>query len=660
MKHQTIKVKVERDHLETLSRSKKPLTAIAELIWNGLDADATLVEISFRKNKLGGITEIIIRDNGHGLPHEDGIPGFQSLGGSLKRDRKSPKGRILHGQHGKGRFRSFSLGDSVIWETYYKYNGKTFGYNIEGGVKNLGTFIVSEPEETNKEIGTTVRISDIQEDAESLAVASKSGELIEDFALYLMQYPMVKIVFDSLKLDPSEVIDRTHEKEFSVSLAEESNKYIGDAFLTIIEWKIETRRKMYICDENGFSLGEFPAGTQARGFNFTVYLKAPKIINEGNKEELELGELNPSIKALFDAAKKEIKDYFRARASEASSELVKEWKKEKIYPYEGEPEDLIERTERQIFDLCAVNFHDYLPNFESFETKNKKVTFGLLKNTIETNPSLLRRLITELLELPKEKQEELSTLLEKTTLEAIITASKTVADRLNFIRSLEILVFDPKSKQELLEREQLHRILANETWLFGEAYNLTNDDESLTEVLKKHLNRLGKDCEVYEPVLRTDGSKGVVDLVLGRTIPMPNPIQHENLVIELKRPKIKIDNQAIQQLQSYANAIAMDERFRNSDTKWTFVTLSNDISKDAEPLTRQRLRPIGLVHDYDISGFQISIWVKTWSQITDECKARLKFFKDRLDYNADRTSAIQYLRQTYSKYLPGCLGEDKS
>ena len=344
---------------------------------------------------------------------------------------------------------------------------------------------------------------------------------------------------------------------------------------------------------------------------------------------------------------------------EEASKLVREWKKQNIYPYVGEPGNLVEQTERQIFDLCALNFCEYLPEFNSSDPKSKKITFLLLKNTIETNPELLGTTIVKLLEIPGEKQAELRTLLEKTTLEAIITASKTVADRLNFIKGLEKLIFDHPTREELLERKQLHRIIANETWIFGEEYNLTNDDESLTSVLKEHRARLGEDMEVYEPVLRIDGTKGIIDLVLGRTIPMSDPIKHENLVVELKSPRYPINTKALSQINSYALAIANDERFRSANTKWNFMAISNDIEDDVKIMAEQANRPIGLVYDYK-PNHNMTVWVKTWSQVINECKGRLKFFQEKLNYKVDGDSAFGYLRKTYAKYLPGCLDEEES
>jgi hypothetical protein len=40
------------------------------------------------------------------------------------------------------------------------------------------------------------------------------------------------------------------------------------------------------------------------------------------------------------------------------------------------------------------------------------------------------------------------------------------------------MINDPSLRQHFLEREHLHELLARNTWIFGEAYNLTASDES--------------------------------------------------------------------------------------------------------------------------------------------------------------------------------------
>ena len=57
-----IDIGVERDHIDSLTKASG-LTAISELIWNSLDADATEIKIEYKTSALGGYEYINIRDN---------------------------------------------------------------------------------------------------------------------------------------------------------------------------------------------------------------------------------------------------------------------------------------------------------------------------------------------------------------------------------------------------------------------------------------------------------------------------------------------------------------------------------------------------------------------------------------------------------------------
>lgn len=54
----------------------------------------------------------------------------------------------------------------------------------------------------------------------------------------------------------------------------------------------------------------------------------------------------------------------------------------------------------------------------------------------------------------------------------------------------------------------------------------------------------------------------------------------------------------------------------------------------------------------------ITIWVKSWSQVIDACKRRLQFFQDKLNYQPDRDSSLAHLRKTYAKYLAELFTSD--
>jgi hypothetical protein len=199
--------------------------------------------------------------------------------------------------------------------------------------------------------------------------------------------------------------------------------------------------------------------------------------------------------ALLEAAKEVLRAHFRERAAEKARSVVEEWKQQKIYPFEGEARSPVEHAERQVFDVVALNVNEFLPDFADSGTKSKQFSLRMLKTAIEQSPQEARRIIQEVLDLPKEKQEELAALLERTTLTAIINASKIVADRLEFLAGLDSLIFNPETKGRVKERKHLHRILAENTWIFGEEFHLSVDDQSLNEVLRKHRQLLGDDRE---------------------------------------------------------------------------------------------------------------------------------------------------------------------
>ena len=78
---QTLTVEVAQDHIDSLSKAKKPILALAELIWNSVDADATQVDVRLNRNSLNGIDAIEVSDNGLGITMVDAQAGFGHLGG---------------------------------------------------------------------------------------------------------------------------------------------------------------------------------------------------------------------------------------------------------------------------------------------------------------------------------------------------------------------------------------------------------------------------------------------------------------------------------------------------------------------------------------------------------------------------------------------------
>jgi hypothetical protein len=303
-----------------------------------------------------------------------------------------------------------------------------------------------------------------------------------------------------------------------------------------------------------------------------------------------------------------------------------------------------------VFDVVALNLADYSNDFEKAPLKQQQFILQLIKAAIETGTSTLPAILEKVIDLPKAKQDELAELLRKTTLTAVINAAKAVTDRLDFLKALQILIFDPRSQKQLLERSQLHRILAQETWLFGEEFNLLNDDEDLTSVLRSHLKVLGRTELPPEPVFDTDGNAGIVDLMLSRRVPTATDHERKHLVVELKRPSQPINEEVLSQVKRYAKAVASDDRFRASGVEWDFLALSNSFTEEAEMDARQTGKPRGLIVEYD-EPTKIRVWAKTWGQIIQEAEGRLTFYKRRLEYQANEPEALKYLKTINAGYL---------
>lgn len=89
---QTLTIEVTQDHIDRLSKAKKPVLGIAELIWNSVDADATVVDVRLNRNSLGSLDRIEVIDNGLGITMADAQEGFGHLGGSWKqRDHQTKR-----------------------------------------------------------------------------------------------------------------------------------------------------------------------------------------------------------------------------------------------------------------------------------------------------------------------------------------------------------------------------------------------------------------------------------------------------------------------------------------------------------------------------------------------------------------------------------------
>lgn len=643
-----ISVEVQPDHIESLTRIRKPILGIEELVWNGLDADASRIEISTITNQLNGIERIRVVDDGSGIHRSTWKDAFGHLGGSPKLNMKAtPSGRRPHGKSGRGRFKAFGLGSTVLWHSCYREDGKCFEFDIQGRLADIRDFSATDPKPAaSTKTGVAVEISEVHKSLPSLSdPAAVAGELARRLALYLRQYPGITIRFNSVAVDPRSLEE--HSANYPLDIPLGAGPPLT-AELTVIEWKCPTERAVYLCDAAGFAHDEQPPGIQAPGYHFTAYLKSDVVAQLADDNAFVLGELHPTIKALLDSAKTQLRNHFRSREATRASDLVKQWQEEKVYPYTQITNNPIEVAERQVFDVCAVKVHEYSPGFDAADRKSKQLTFRLIREALESNPTSLQAILREVLALPAEQQNELAAILEQTKLAAIINAARVVMGRLAFLSGLDPLLFG-QFKRELNEPRQLHRILADEFWLFGEQYAIGVDEESLKNLLKSHVTILGRTALVEDlsDVKDLDGNDRRLDLMLYGSYPQSVQNSYEHLVIELKRPSRVLGKEEIGQIEDYAFTVSKDERFDKERTRWTFVLLGNDLDSFAETKCNVSDRQFGHIH-----AGRVNIFVKRWSAVLAEAKWRYEFFRQKLEYQVTTADGLAYLRAKHAERLP--------
>jgi hypothetical protein len=626
---------------------KTPLVGLCELVWNAFDEDAKVVTIRVETNGLGGVDLIHVDDDGNGMNRQRAQLSFSKVGDSWKMmpGTTSDGGRPVHGKHGRGRYAAYALGSSVNWVSTSKaVDGDELAtIQIAGQHSSLDRYDIDDIQTESDKSGTRVVIGAVTDGA-AVAFDERTAlhqRLLTEFALHLERHNDFRIEFLGTTIEPTAVI--AARTKIDIELPE---GVTGSAQLNIIEWDLQNvERRLYLCNPDGTIVDEMSPGVQAVGAEFTAYLAwegfshDQGLLLEGDNE-------SPAGKVVT-AGRAALKAHLAAAVRRREAETITRWVKEGVYPYKGVPKSQVEKATRDTFNIVAMAASRTVDEAKS--TSSKALALTLLKETFESDPESLLPILTQFARLNSARINELREILERTTLTHLISVGKEIGGRIEFINGLNALLFDRATKRRLLERRQLHRILAHETWIFGEGWSLTGDDDRLNVVLKNYLNKLGADVELAgeEPILREDGSIAIPDLVLGRQLETSEN-QFTHLVVELKRPHHKLNDDDVAQLRSYASAITKDERFDQPNSSWEFWLVGNETTDTVDDLRNQENLPFGVAQN----SKKYRIIVRTWAEIIGDAQHRLKFVQRSLQYESDRDTGLAAMRAKYAEYLP--------
>jgi hypothetical protein len=163
---------------------------------------------------MDSVDEVVVTDDGHGFSAAEAESLFDHVGGSWKRQQPNRRTlnqrRMLHGDKGEGRWRSFSIGDRTVWESVTSSEDGNRLVTVSIAATRLDQFEWRGPDPTERPVGTRVTVSAGSRRPSRLLRDDTADLLCAVFPLYLKAYPDVEVNVQDL-LDPDVVVPPVHE-----------------------------------------------------------------------------------------------------------------------------------------------------------------------------------------------------------------------------------------------------------------------------------------------------------------------------------------------------------------------------------------------------------------------------------------------------------------
>lgn len=635
-----IQVVVDNEHIKKLTTSKNAFEPITELIWNSLDADSTEIKITIAKSQgLKSVESIDLVDNGHSMSIGDVENYFGKFGDNHKEKLKlSPSGRFFHGKKGYGRYKVLSICSKAIW-TFAQAGQKGFTVKMSKG--NPKTLDIDELSSSEIKCGTSVSLIDINDKfcntlSDDAKVISK---IASQFCVYLNSYKDVKISLNDVEVDIADYIISSYEDDFEYQI----NGIDENFHVYVIETKTKSDNDLYICNENGAILQ--PRTISYRPpFNFVCYILGNYFVKLSEATLLDT-DLSVDLTEIVNNGVEFMKQLSRKRKAQTAKQLVDKLKDQKVYPY-SEVSDPILQTEKDVFDIVVTEIDNNSSILRNMNIEAKRITLGLVKEVLSHNPSELFSLLREVFKLEESDLSKFIGLVEDISLSRVINMAATINDRFKTLEAFRLFIGDTDLKAKVKERAQLHKLLVENLWILGDHYLYGTDDQSLKNLLIKHLSILGRESNDIDFGAIT-GLETIPDIFIYQQYPDNNrPSRYKNLIIEIKRPSNKAGTTELNQIKSYAKAVINEPLYDKTKTYWEFILLATECKQDIHDEINQKDRDKGIAIETD----QYRVKVLLWSELLQNCQGRLDFLKKSLHRSYNKEEVISYLKKSYSYF----------
>jgi Histidine kinase-, DNA gyrase B-, and HSP90-like ATPase len=557
----------------------EPWQPFFELTWNGFDAGANLVALTFRENQLQGTDAVTILDNGVGIDHRKLKETFGKFNESAKLEDATQ-----HGANGRGRLAFHRICNLATWHTRSTsgdarividaskikvYDGKALpSGNQCAELRKVpsGTFV-----ELQK---FTVNLPSSVELCEKFSV---------EFGWFLAMHPG-----KSLSLNGTVI---------AVPKNENTRKQIaigGHAFdVQVIRWNERPSSEKsftYLLNSRGLLVyKQLSTLNNKPGFFTSICVtsewantfSAEQDIFHPNAHTLNSSEWKRLSRELNELTDSIYENFLRKQAEREIERYVEDG----YFPsYAGLPPD--ERAWR-LNNAKELVREIYVADPTVFNTANKKqrkIIIRLLDRLAVSNENdSLFEVLNSVLELDDKSVAKLAQQLKQTTLENIVATIEVLQRRQTGASQLRTLMND--HYREVLETPDLQKIIENNTWLFGPGYEtLGAEEDTFTKIAKRLRDTIPQvdkvDSTDLDDPADIDGANRQTDLFLARRIPTVESDGQKIfrcVIIEIKRPSLSLNKKHLRQLDDYADIIKRHPEFSSTKMRFELILVGRQI-----------------------------------------------------------------------------------
>lgn len=563
--------------------------AIAEYIWNGFDAGAQIINLHYLADDLGNLTEFSIIDNGCGINRKSLESTFGAFLYSQKA-RTFQRTSEIKGRKGKGRFSFHTFATMATWITRYRDDdGLLKQYKINISADDMSNYDVSEEiiiPDANASTGTIVTFKNLTNLYKvHLTEASFTEYIAQKFAWFLClnKFRGYAILLNGIEFDYEYLIG--DKDEFSLQIED------SQFDVTYVRWNQNIGDKYYFYmlkgdfAENCKVLTSFNNNTI--GFHHSIYVTSvyfdnflfekepnPRLDNVKNQ-------LDPIYKKLMKELRNRLISYERFFVKEiGAKDLLSKFTKNGSMPiFKNNKYDLERQKDLQ---EAIKNIYIIQPKiFKGLNIEQEKTLVGFLNLLLDSDErDKIISILDGIVNLSNEEREQLKIVLSSTTISRINRMVNMIYNRHKVIEILRTLVYDLSKFTN--ERDHIQKIVEQNYWLFGEQFHMVSHDESFENLISKYLCVLDGE-DVKSDSIGNEERKRRPDIFMCRQYIHSykySNLREDNVIVELKRPSVKIGTTQFRQIEDYRNFIRKEAQFNSQLRTWKFYVVSKEISEE--------------------------------------------------------------------------------